>query len=166
LEAGSSSGHDTQEDPKKTEVSTQKVDTTLSNPPGNQATTQLEDLIKKGQDTSLSMPNKEVTKKTKQQPSTKIGSPIMSLTPLQSSQVNPNTEVIFIEDLTLSSAEEMPPSDFFFNKKRRAIIKRETHQKYGATVKRQRILYDGQGLDDTKFAMEMVGSLGTFSTTN
>jgi hypothetical protein len=34
----------------------------------------------------------------------------MSLTHLQSSQGNPNAEVIFIEDLTLISAEEMPPS--------------------------------------------------------
>jgi hypothetical protein len=30
----------------------------------------------------------------------------------------------------------MPPSDLFFNKKRRAIVKRETHQKDGATVRR------------------------------
>jgi hypothetical protein len=73
----------------------------------------------------------------------------MSLTPLQSSQGNPNAEVIFIEDLTPISAEEMPPSNFFFSKKRRAIVKRETHQKDGATVKRQRMMYDGHGLDDT-----------------
>jgi len=60
----------------------------------------------------------------------------------------------------------MPPSIFFFNKKRRAIVKRETHQKDGATVKRHRVLYDGQALDETEFAMEMDGSLGYFATTN
>jgi hypothetical protein len=38
----------------------------------------------------------------------------------------------------------MPPSDFFFSKKRRAIVKRETHQKDGAIVKRKRMMYDGQ----------------------
>jgi hypothetical protein len=48
LEARSSSGQDTQEDPKKTEVLTQKVDIALSNPPGNQAKAQFEALIKKG----------------------------------------------------------------------------------------------------------------------
>jgi hypothetical protein len=58
----------------------------------------------------------------------------------------------------------MPPSDFFFSKKRRAIVKRETHQREGATVKRHRVLYDGQALDEADFAMEMAGSLGDFST--
>jgi hypothetical protein len=163
LEAGSSSEQDTQIDLKKAEVLTQKMDTALSNPPGNQAKSQLEDLIKKGQDSSPSTPNKPATNTVEQQPSTEIGSPIMSLTPLQSSQGNPNVKVIFIEDLTLISVEEMPPSDFFFSKKRRAIVKRETHQKYGATVKRKRMLYDGQGLDDTEFAREMAGSLGAFA---
>jgi ABC-type phosphate transport system auxiliary subunit len=60
----------------------------------------------------------------------------------------------------------MPPSDFFFSKKRRVTVKRETHQNDGAIVKRQRILYDGQGLDETEFAMEMAGSLCSFSTAN
>jgi hypothetical protein len=48
LEAGSSSKQDTQEDPEKTEVLTQKVDTALSNPLGNQEKAQFEALIKKG----------------------------------------------------------------------------------------------------------------------
>jgi hypothetical protein len=60
----------------------------------------------------------------------------------------------------------MPPPDFLFSKKRRDIVKREIHQKYGATIKRQRMLYDGQGLDDTYFVREMAGSLGAFATTN
>jgi hypothetical protein len=60
----------------------------------------------------------------------------------------------------------MPPSIFFFNKKRRAIVKRETHQKDGATVKRHRVMYDGHALDETEFAMEMAGSLGAFAMAN
>ena len=48
LEAGSSSEQETREDPKKTKVLTQKVDTTLLNPHGNQAKAQFEVLIKKG----------------------------------------------------------------------------------------------------------------------
>jgi hypothetical protein len=63
-------------------------------------------------------------------------------------------------------AEEMPPFDFFFNKKRRDIVKRETHQREGATVKRHRVLYDGQALDKVDFSMEMSGSLGDFSMVN
>ena len=90
----------------------------------------------------------------------------MSLTPLQLSQGNPNDQVILVEDLTLISSEEMPTSDFFFSKKRRAIVKREMHQKYGTTIKGQRMLYDGQGLDDKNLFREMVGSLGSFSMAN
>jgi hypothetical protein len=59
------------------------VDTALSNPPGNQEKSQFEALIKKGQDTSPSTPNKPATNTAGQQLSTEIGNPIMSLTPLQ-----------------------------------------------------------------------------------
>jgi hypothetical protein len=60
----------------------------------------------------------------------------------------------------------MPPFDFFFNNKRRAIVKRETHQKEGAIVKRHRVLYDGHALEEEEFTTEMVGSLGAFAMTN
>lgn len=73
----------------------------------------------------------------------------MSLTPLQSIQGNPNAKVIFIEDLTSISADEMPPSDLFFSKKRTTIVTREMHQKYGTKLKRKGMLYDGHGLDYT-----------------
>jgi hypothetical protein len=59
-----------------------KVDTSLSNPLGNQAKSQLEAFLKKGQDTSPSTPDKPVTNTIEKQPSTEIGSPIISLTPL------------------------------------------------------------------------------------
>jgi hypothetical protein len=60
----------------------------------------------------------------------------------------------------------MSPSDLFFKKKRRVIVKQETHQKYSSIIKRHRMVYDGQGRDDSYFAKEMVGSLGAFSTSN
>jgi hypothetical protein len=60
----------------------------------------------------------------------------------------------------------MPPSNFFFSKKWKAIVKRESHQKYGAIVKRKRMVYDGKNRDDTEFAKEITGSLGAFSTAN
>ena len=107
----------------------QKEDTTLSNPLGDKAKAQFQDLIKNGQDTPPSIPNKSATNTTEQPQFTKIGSLIMSLTPLQSSQGNPNAEFIFIENLTLISAEEMPPSNFFFSNKRRSIVKIETHKR-------------------------------------
>jgi hypothetical protein len=51
-------------------------------------------------------------------------------------------------------------------KKRRSIVKTETHQKDGATVKKYIMLYDGHGLDDSEFVVEMTGSLGAFATDN
>jgi hypothetical protein len=75
-----------------------------------------------------------------------------------------SSEIIFIDDLTPIAPEEMPPSDFFFSKKRRAIVKRETHQKEGAMVKRKRMIYDGQNREDSEFAKEVAGSLGAFAT--
>ena len=60
----------------------------------------------------------------------------------------------------------MPPSNFFFSKKRRDIVKRETHQREGATIKIHRVLYDGKALDEADFSMEMVGSLGDFFMAN
>jgi DNA anti-recombination protein RmuC len=60
----------------------------------------------------------------------------------------------------------MPPSDFFFSKKWRAIVKRESHQKDGVITKRQRMLYDGNDRDDSEFAKEVAGSLGAFATAN
>jgi hypothetical protein len=74
--------------------------------------------------------------------------------------------VVFIEHITPISVEEIPPSDIFFSKKRRVVVKRETHQREGATVKRHRVLYDSQALEEAEFGMEAAGSLGAFATTN
>jgi hypothetical protein len=124
LETRSSSGQDAQENLEETEVLTQKGDTTLTNPPSDQAKAQTEALIKNGEENPLSTPGKSATDTVRKQPSTEIGSPVQSITPLQFSRGNPSTEVVFIEDLTPISVEEMPPSDFFFSKKRRVVVKR------------------------------------------
>jgi hypothetical protein len=47
--------------------------------------------------------------------------------PLQFSRGNPSVGIVFIEDITPILVEEMPPSDLFFNKKRRVVVKREVH---------------------------------------
>jgi hypothetical protein len=96
----------------------------LTNPLDDQTKAQAEALIKKGEEKTPSTPEKSATNTVGKQPSTDIGSPIKSVTRLQSSRGNPNAEFVFIEDLTPILVEEMPPSDFFYNKKRRAIVKR------------------------------------------
>jgi hypothetical protein len=101
-----------------------------------------------------------------QQTSTKIGSPIQSVTPLQFSRGNPIAKVVFIGDLTPILVVEMPPSELFFNKKRRVVVNKETHQKEGAVVKIYRMLLDGRALEEEDFATEVTSSLGAFVTTN
>jgi hypothetical protein len=66
LEAGSSSGQDAQEHLEKTEVVTQKWDTTLTNPPDDQTKTQAEALIKKVEEKPPSTPGKSATDTTGQ----------------------------------------------------------------------------------------------------
>jgi hypothetical protein len=60
LETGSSSGQDTQKSLEKTDVLTQKANTTLPNSPGNQTKAQIEALLKKGQETPSSTPDKSL----------------------------------------------------------------------------------------------------------
>jgi hypothetical protein len=60
----------------------------------------------------------------------------------------------------------MPPSNFFLSKKRKAIMKREFHQKDGVITKRKRLVYDVNDHDGPEFAKEFAGSLGTFTTAN
>jgi hypothetical protein len=55
--------------------------------------------------------------------STEIGSPITSLTPLQSTFGLPQMGDIYVGDLTPISIDEIPPSDYFFSKKRKAIVR-------------------------------------------
>jgi len=100
------------------------------------------------------------------QQSTEIATPITSLTPLQTSFGNPNYELVFVGDLSPILPEEMPPSDFFFSKKWKAIVKRESYHKDGVIIKRQRLVYDRNDQDGPVFAKRVVGSLGDFATAN
>jgi hypothetical protein len=79
---------------------------------------------------------------------------------------NPNAKVIFIEDLTPISVEELPPSNFFFSKKRKVVVKREIHQREGSSIKIHRVLIYGEALEKLYFVEEVASSLGAFSTAN
>jgi hypothetical protein len=103
---------------------------------------------------------------TRQEPSTEICSPITSLTPLQTSFGNPSYELTFVGDLTPILLEEMAPLEFFFSKKWKSIMKRESHQNDGVITKRKRLVYDGKDHDGPELEKEVAGSLGDFSTPN
>jgi hypothetical protein len=62
--------------------------------------------------------------------------------------------------------EELPPSNLFFSKKRKVVVKREMHQKEGSSVKRHRVLIYGEALEKVEFTKEVAGALGDFATTN
>jgi hypothetical protein len=145
--------HKVEETPKSSEVLTQELEASLSGQLIPQALAQLKSYLKQGQIAPPSSPATpaNISNTTEQQQSTKIATPITSLTPLQSSFINPSSEIIFVSDLTPFSLKEMPPSDFFFSKKRKAIVKKESHQKDGVITKKQRMVYDGNDKDDTEF---------------
>jgi hypothetical protein len=60
----------------------------------------------------------------------------------------------------------LPPSNFFFNEKRKVVVKREMHQKEGSAVKIHRVLIDGDASKEVEFTKEVASSLGDFSIAN
>jgi len=105
----------------------------------------------------LSTPGKE----TKQ-----IGQPITSITPLQSTQGGINEGWIFGEELRPIRTEELPPNDFFFDRKRKDVVKQEFHQEGKSTIKRFKVMIDGMNKRKYAFATEIAGTLGAYATAN
>jgi hypothetical protein len=98
--------------------------------------------------------------------STELGSPIASLTPLQSTFGLPQMRAIYVSNLTPISRDEIPPSDYFFSKKRKDVLKQEMYMREGGMVKKHRALIDGQNLEEEDFTTEIAGSMGAMSTKN
>jgi hypothetical protein len=95
-----------------------------------------------------------------------IGEPITSVTPLQSAQGNFSEGWIFNEELRPIRAEELPPNEFFFDKKRKAVVKRKFYQEGGSTAKRYKIMTDGKGKKSDQLTTEIAGTLGAYASTN
>jgi hypothetical protein len=98
--------------------------------------------------------------------STELGSPITSLTPLQSTFGTPHEGVLYVSDLEPISRDEIPPSDYFFSKKRRAVLKQEIHPRGEGMIKKHRVIIDGKKLKDGEFATELAGTMGAIASTN
>jgi hypothetical protein len=96
--------------------------------------------------------------------STDLGSPIDFLTPLQSAFGFPQTEALFVDDLTSISIEKIPPPDYFSSRKRNTILKQEMYMKEGSMVKNHKVLLDGQNLEKEDFTTEITGSMGAMAT--
>jgi hypothetical protein len=95
-----------------------------------------------------------------------IGEPITSVTPLQSTQGNIEEGWIFNEELRPIRAEELPPNEFFFDKKRKAVVKREFYQEGESTAKKYKVMTDGKNKKNEQFATEIAGTLGAYASAN
>jgi hypothetical protein len=98
--------------------------------------------------------------------STALGSPIAALTPLQATFGNPHEGALYVNELEPISRDELPSSDYFFSKKRRAVLKQESHSVGERSIKRHKIIIDGKKLHDSAFATELAGSMGAIASAN
>jgi hypothetical protein len=90
------------------------------------------------------MPNKPVIEVTPKQTSKQIDSLIYIVTPLQFTKRNLDAGWIFNEDLTLISVEKMPPNEFFFEQKRKVVVRQGFYQKGSVVAKKFKIMIDGK----------------------
>ena len=56
--------------------------------------------------------------------------------------------------------EELPPNELFFDKKRKAVVRREFYQEGELKVKKYKVMTDGKDKKNEQFTMEIVGTLG------
>jgi hypothetical protein len=98
--------------------------------------------------------------------SKELGSPITALTPLQATFGNPHEGVLYVRDLEPISRDEIPSSDYFFSKKRRAVLKQELHPVGERIVKKHKIIIDGKKLKESEFATELAGTMGAIESAN
>jgi hypothetical protein len=60
----------------------------------------------------------------------------------------------------------MPPNKFFFEKKRKVMIRKGFYKKGSVVAKNFKIMTDGKAAKEGEFAEEIVGTLGAYATTN
>jgi hypothetical protein len=95
-----------------------------------------------------------------------IGEPITSVTPLQSAQGDVSEGWIFGEELRPIREEELPPNEFFFDRKRKAVVKWEFYHEGESTVKKFKVMTNGKNKKSDEFATEIAGTLGAYASAN
>jgi hypothetical protein len=98
--------------------------------------------------------------------SQELGSPITALTPLQATFGTPHEGVLYVSDLEPITRDEIPSSDYFFSRKRRAILKQELHPVGERMIKKHKIIIDGKKLNEGEFATELAGTMGAIASAN
>jgi hypothetical protein len=85
---------------------------------------------------------------------------------LQSTQGNIDAGWIFNEELRPIRVEELPPNEFFFDKKRKEVVKREFYQEGESTAKKYKVITDGKDKKNEQFATKIAGTLGAYASAN
>jgi hypothetical protein len=70
------------------------------------------------------------------------------------------------EKLTPIVVEKLPPNEFFFDNKRKVVVRQEIYQEAGTVSKKYKILTDGKDMKKVEFATQITGTLGAFATMN
>jgi hypothetical protein len=60
----------------------------------------------------------------------------------------------------------MPPNEFFFDKKRKAMVRQGIYQKEGVMDKKFKIMIDGKATKEGEFVEEISGTLGAYAMAN
>ena len=103
---------------------------------------------------------------TPRKSSKQVSNPITSITPLQSAKEIPDVGWILGEKLTPILVEELPPNEFFFNKKRKVVVRQELYQEAGVVSKKFKVLTDGKNMKKVEFTTQIAGTLGAFAMVN
>jgi hypothetical protein len=62
--------------------------------------------------------------------------------------------------------EELPLNEFFFDKKRKAVVKREFYQEGESTAKKYKVITDGKDKRNEQFVTKIAGTLGAYAMAN
>jgi hypothetical protein len=111
-------------------------------------------------------PKKQTLVTTPGQSAKKIKDLIVSITLLQSTQGNIEAEWILNEELRPIRVEELPPNEFFFDKKIKAVLKREFYQAGESIANKYKVLTNGKAKKTEQFTTKIVATLGEYATTN
>jgi hypothetical protein len=60
----------------------------------------------------------------------------------------------------------MPPNEFFFEQKRKVVVRQGFYQKGSVVAKKFKIMTDGEVTKEREFAEEIDGTLGDYSIAN
>ena len=73
---------------------------------------------------------------------------------------------IFNEELRPIRVEELPMNEFFFDKKRKAVVKMEFYQEGELTTNKYKVITDGKNKKNEQFTTEIAGTLGAYASAN